>query len=123
MKMNILVLLMACATALPALSADNVDIKVTGRIIAAPCVFNGGNSNMNIDLGNIQATNMFTPGSSSDPVSFNLLFTRCPPGTLSVTTRFSGTAKMPMKAMVTSVAGRPTPGSIRAVVVLTMQYN
>ncbi len=170
MKMNILVLLMACATALPALSADNVDIKVTGRIIAAPCVFNGGNSNMNIDLGNIQATNMFTPGSSSDPVSFNLLFTRCPPGTLSVTTRFSGTpdpeagmnyyqnsgtatrvaiamsdattgllmgngssitqniaadrtAKMQMKAMVTSVAGRPTPGSIRAVVVLTMQYN
>ena len=91
MKMNILVLLMACATALPALSADNVDIKVTGRIIAAPCVFNGGNSNMNIDLGNIQATNMFTPGSSSDPVSFNLLFTSCPPGTLSVTTRFSGT--------------------------------
>ncbi|WP_117135386.1 fimbrial protein [Klebsiella variicola] len=151
MKMNILVLLMACATALPALSADNVDIKVTGRIIAAPCVFNGGNSNMNIDLGNIQATNMFTPGSSSNPVSFNLLFTSCPPGTLSVTTRFSGTpdpeagmnyyqnsgtatrvaiamsdattgvlmgngssitqniaadrtAKMPMKAMVTSVA-------------------
>lgn len=151
MKMNILVLLMACVTALPALSADNVDIKVTGRIIAAPCVFNGGNSNMNIDLGNIQATNMFTPGSSSDPVSFNLLFTSCPPGTLSVTTRFSGTpdpeagmnyyqnsgtatrvaiamsdattgvlmgngssitqniaadrtAKMPMKAMVTSVA-------------------
>lgn len=91
MKMNILVLLMACVTALPALSADNVDIKVTGRIIAAPCVFNGGNSNMNIDLGNIQATNMFTPGSSSDPVSFNLLFTSCPPGTLSVTTRFSGT--------------------------------
>lgn len=170
MKMNILVLLMACVTALPALSADNVDIKVTGRIIAAPCVFNGGNSNMNIDLGNIQATNMFTPGSSSDPVSFNLLFTSCPPGTLSVTTRFSGTpdpeagmnyyqnsgtatrvaiamsdattgvlmgngssitqniaadrtAKMPMKAMVTSVEGRPTPGSIRAVVVLTMQYN
>ncbi len=125
---------------------------------------------MNIDLGNIQATNMFTPGSSSDPVSFNLLFTSCPPGTLSVTTRFSGTpdpeagmnyyqnsgtatrvaiavsdattgvlmgngssitqniaadrtAKMPMKAMVTSVAGRPTLGSIRAVVVLTMQYN
>lgn len=37
MKMNILVLLMACVTALPALSADNVDIKVTGRIIAAPC--------------------------------------------------------------------------------------
>ena len=32
MKMNILVLLMACATALPALSADNVDIKVTGRM-------------------------------------------------------------------------------------------
>lgn len=170
MKMNKLVLLMACAIVLPALSVDNVDIKVTGRIIAAPCVFNGGSENMNVDLGNIQATNMFTPGSSSDPVTFNLLFTRCPPGTLSVTTRFSGTpdpeagmnyyqnsgtatrvaiamsdattgllmgsgssitqniaadrtATIPMSAMVTSVAGRPTPGSIHAVVVLTMQYN
>ena len=162
MKMNKLVLLMACAIVLPALSADNVDIKVTGRIIAAPCVFNGGSENMNVDLGNIQATNMFTPGSSSDPVTFNLLFSRCP--------RFSGTpdpeagmnyyqnsgtatrvaiamsdattgllmgsgssitqniaadrtATIPMSAMVTSVAGRPTPGSIHAVVVLTMQYN
>ncbi|MEH8822889.1 fimbrial protein, partial [Klebsiella pneumoniae] len=91
MKMNKLILLMACAMVLPAMSADNVDIKVTGRIIAAPCVFNGGSENMNVDLGNIQATNMFTPGSSSDPVTFHLLFTRCPPGTLSVTTRFSGT--------------------------------
>jgi minor fimbrial subunit len=75
MKMNILVLLMACATVLPALSADNVDIKVTGRIIAAPCVFNGGNSNMNIDLGNIQATNMFTP----DLLPIRFLLTCCLP--------------------------------------------
>ncbi|MFS9532817.1 type 1 fimbrial protein, partial [Klebsiella pneumoniae] len=33
------------------------------------------------------------------------------------------TATIPMSAMVTSVAGRPTPGSIHAVVLLTMQYN
>ncbi|MEF3102590.1 minor fimbrial subunit [Raoultella ornithinolytica] len=170
MKINNLGLLLVCAISLPALSADNVDIKVAGRIIAAPCIFNGGNANMNIDFGNIQATNMFTPGSSSDPVSFDLSFTRCPPGTESVVTTFTGTpdpeaganyyqnngtatrvaiamsdattgllmgngssisqnitadrtVTIPMKAMVTSVAGRPTPGTIRAVVVLTMQYN
>ena len=170
MNINNFAMLLICAISLPALSAENVDIKVTGRIIASPCIFNGGNSNMNIDLGNIQATNMFTPGSSSEPVSFNLLFTRCPQGTLSVMTGFTGTpdpeagehyyqnngtatrvaiaisdattgllmgsgshisqniaadrtATIPMKAMVTSVAGRPTPGTIRAVVVLTMQYN
>ncbi|HAT1622032.1 TPA: type 1 fimbrial protein [Raoultella planticola] len=170
MNINNLVMFMVCAISLPALSAENVDIKVTGRIIASPCIFNGGNSNMNIDLGNIQATNLFTPGSSTEPVPFNLSFTNCPQGTQSVTTSFTGTpdpeagvnyyqnngtatrvavamsdastdllmgsgsslsqniaadrtATIPMRAMVTSVAGRPTPGTIRAVVVLTMQYN
>lgn len=66
---------MACAMVLPAMSADNVDIKVTGRIIAAPCVFNGGSENMNVDLGNIQATNMFTPGL----LPIRLLFISCLP--------------------------------------------
>lgn len=91
MKVNMSVLLMARAATLLALLVDNVDIKVAGRIIVAPCVFNSGNSNMSIDLGSIQAMNIFAPGSSSDPVSSNLLFTSYPPSTLSVTTRFSGT--------------------------------
>ena len=58
-----------------AFSADSVSVGVTGNIVASPCIFNGGNSNLNVNLGDIQATNMVTPGSSSDPVAFNLLFT------------------------------------------------
>lgn len=125
---------------------------------------------MDINLGNIQATDMATPGSSSDPVPFNLLFTQCPAGTRSVTVSFTGspdplagadyymnsgsatnvavamreagtgtlkgtgssitqtiaadrTATMAMQASVKSVSGGATPGSISAVVVMTMQYN
>lgn len=125
---------------------------------------------MDINLGNIQATNMATPGSSSDPVPFNLLFTQCPAGTRSVTVSFTGspdpvagadyymnsgsatnvavamreagtgtlkgtgssitqtiaadrTATMAMQAAVESVSGGATPGSVSAVVVMTMQYN
>ena len=71
-------------------SADAVNIGVTGNIVASPCIFNGGNTNLDINLGNIQASNMATPGSTSDPVAFNLLFTSCPLGTRSVTVTFAG---------------------------------
>ena len=106
---------------------------------------------------------MATPGSTSDPVPFSLLFTQCPTGTQSVTVSFTGspdpaagadyfmnsgsathvaiamrdaqtgtlkgtigadrTATMAMQASVKSVTGGVTPGSISAVVVMTMQYN
>ncbi|WP_395312729.1 type 1 fimbrial protein [Enterobacter sp. ECC-219] len=71
-------------------AGDAVNVSVTGNIIASPCIFNGGNDNMDINLGNIQASNMSTPGSSSDPVPFNLMFTQCPAGTGSVTVSFTG---------------------------------
>lgn len=49
-------------------SADSVNIGVTGNIVASPCIFNGGSNSLDVNLGNIQATNMATPGSTSDPV-------------------------------------------------------
>ncbi|OAE45238.1 fimbrial protein [Enterobacter cloacae] len=151
-------------------SADSVNVGVTGNIVASPCVFNGGSNSLDVNLGNIQATNMATPGSTSDPVSFSLLFTQCPTGTQRVTVSFTGspdpvagadyflnsgsashvaiamrdaqtgtlkgtgssmtqtiaadrTATMAMQASVKSVTGGATPGSISAVVVMTMQYN
>lgn len=151
-------------------SADVVNIGVTGNIVASPCVFNGGNSSLGINLGNIQASNMVTPGSTSDPVPFNLLFTQCPAGTHSVTVSFAGnpdpvagadyylnsgsatnvavamrevatgklkgtgsiitqniaadrTTTMAMQGSVISVIGGAMPGSVSAVVVMTMQYN
>ena len=73
------------------IAADSVNVSVTGNIVASPCVFNGVNSRLDVNLGNIQATNMVTPGSLSDPVAFDLLFTLCPAGTRSVTATFSGT--------------------------------
>jgi minor fimbrial subunit len=152
------------------LSADSVSVGVTGNIVASPCIFNGGNTQLDINLGNIEATNMATPGSSSDPVPFTLSFTQCPVGTRSVRVSFTGTpdpvagadyymnsgsatnvavamreaatgtlkgtgssitqniaadrtATMAMQAAVKSVSGGATPGSISAVVVMTMQYN
>lgn len=151
-------------------AADSVDLGVTGNIVASPCLFNDGGAQMDISLGNIQAINMMTPGSSSTPVAFNLLFTQCPTGTRSVTVSFTGnpdpvagadyymnsgsatnvavalrdavtstlkgtgasitqnittdrTATIPMLASVISPSGGATPGSISAVVVMTMQYN
>lgn len=152
-----------------AFTADSVNIGVTGNIVASPCIFNGGSNSLDVNLGNIQATNMATPGSTSDPVPFSLLFTQCPTGTQSVTVSLpaapirggrglfmnsgsathvaiamrdaqtgtlkgtgSGmtqtigadrTATMAMQASVKSVTGGVTPGSISAVVVMTMQYN
>lgn len=73
-----------------ALSADGVNVSVTGNIVASPCLFNGGSSAVNIDLGDIQAANMVTPGSTSAPVPFSLSFTQCPAGTRSVTATFTG---------------------------------
>ncbi|MEE9660375.1 fimbrial protein [Enterobacter cloacae complex sp. CARB60] len=152
------------------IAADSVNVSVTGNIVASPCVFNGGNTSLDINLGNIQASNMATPGSTSEPVPFSLLFTQCPAGTRSVTVSFTGnpdpvagtsyymnsgsatnvaiamseaatgalkgtgttitqtiaadrTATMAMQALVKSVTGGATPGSISAVVVMTMQYN
>lgn len=150
-------------------SADTVNLNVTGNIIASPCVFNNGDDNKNINLGEFQATNMKTAGSSSDPVAFSLLFTQCPAGTRSVTVTFTGTpdpsagsdyymnsgtakniaialtdtdsgalkgngssisrtitnrmATMAMQANIRSVEGNVMPGTVSAVVVVTMQYN
>ncbi|MHA3805988.1 fimbrial protein [Enterobacter bugandensis] len=159
-------ILVSCNT----FATDSVSVSVTGNIVASPCIFNGGNNSLNINLGNIQASNMATLGSSSDPVPFNLLFTQCPTGTRSVTVSFTGnpdpvagadyymnsgsatnvaiamseaatgamkgtgtsitqtiaadrTATMAMLASVRSSTGGATPGSISAVVVMTMQYN
>jgi P pilus assembly protein, pilin FimA len=150
-------------------SADVVNLNVTGNIIASPCVFNNGDDNKNINLGEFQAMNMKTPGSSSDPVSFSLVFTQCPAGTQSVTATFTGTpdpsagsdyymnsgtakniaialtdtdsgalkgngssitrpiadsmATMAMQANIQSLTGNVLPGTVSAVVVVTMQYN
>ncbi len=151
-------------------AAERVNLNVTGNIVASPCQFNGGINQLDVDLGDIQASNMVQAGSVSQPVNFTLLFSACPAGTSQVTVTFTGnqdpiagvdyyqnngtatnvavairdsgtgamkgsgssmtqqvlpdrTAAMPVQAFVYSAAGHPMPGSLRSVVLLTMQYN
>lgn len=151
-------------------SADTVNVNITGNIVASPCVFNGGNKALNVNLGSIQAINMATPMSSSESVPFKLAFTQCPISTQSVTVIFAGVAdttaggdyylnhgtatqiaialtdsrthrlkgvgssitqtvdkdrsvSIAMQARAYSSAGHVRPGTINAVVVLTIQYN
>ncbi|HDR2860156.1 TPA: type 1 fimbrial protein [Enterobacter asburiae] len=84
------VVFIACLAIFPACSADRVDIQITGDIVASPCIFNGGDNNLNVNLGDIYASNMATPHSQSVPVDFALRFTQCPAGTRSVDVQFSG---------------------------------
>ena len=88
MKIRCRILLLLALFSGKGFSADSVSIGVTGNIVASPCIFNGGSNSLDVNLGNIQATNMATPGSTSDPVPFSLLFTQCPTGTQSVTVSF-----------------------------------
>ncbi|MGG5836790.1 fimbrial protein, partial [Huaxiibacter chinensis] len=151
-------------------AAERVNLNVTGNIVASPCQFNGGINQMDVDLGDIQASNMVRAGSVSQPINFTLLFSACPAGTSRVTVTFTGhhdpiagvdyyqsngtatnvaigirdpttgalkgsgtdmtqqvlpdrTAAIPVQAFVYSAAGHPMPGSLRSVVLLTMQYN
>ncbi|WP_230351652.1 fimbrial protein [Lelliottia sp. WAP21] len=71
-------------------AADTVNLNVTGNITASPCVFNDGNSRVDVNLGDIQASNMMTAGSSAVPVAFNLRFSCCPAGTTSVSIILTG---------------------------------
>ena len=118
-------------------SADSVTMGVTGNIVASPCIFNGGNSNLDVNLGDIQATNMATPGSSSDyylnsgtATNVAVAMSEAGSGVLkgtgsSITHNIAAdrTATLAMQASVKSVSGGATPGSVSAVVVMTLQYN
>ncbi|WP_395300077.1 fimbrial protein [Enterobacter sp. ECC-175] len=91
MKYRIILTAMAALMSASAMCADGVNVSVTGNIVASPCLFNGGSSAVNVDLGDIQAANLATPGSTSAPVLFSLSFSQCPVGTRSVTVAFTGT--------------------------------
>ena len=92
--MNIKCLVLSLSAMIPFLSysADTVNINVTGNIVALPCIVNGGASSLNVDLGNIQATALAAPDSSSTAVPFTLTVTNCPTGTSTVRADIGGSA-------------------------------
>ena len=68
-----------------------ISLNFTGNIVASACTVNSGKSNMDINLGDIQASDLSNPGTSSPKVAFSITFTNCPVGTNNVNVIFSGT--------------------------------
>lgn len=91
MKMKVLVGMLATAISASLYAADT-NINITGKVVAQPCIVNGGNTNLDVDLGDIPATLLQGPASSSVEKPFSLDLTSCPAGTSSVVARFSGTS-------------------------------
>lgn len=75
-----------------AFAGDTVTLNITGNVVASPCVVNGGAGNIDVDLGDIQATTLASAASSSTEVPFDIKLTDCPAGTSSVVATFSGTS-------------------------------
>ena len=73
-------------------AADNVNINITGKVIASPCTtINGGSSSLNVDLGQaIQASSLAAAGSGSPMTTFDLPVEGCPASTTNVKVTFTG---------------------------------
>ncbi|ECS6017871.1 type 1 fimbrial protein [Salmonella enterica subsp. enterica serovar Uganda] len=86
------VFILACGS-LFAASSQATTIDITGLVIASPCVVNGGNDSLSVDLGtNIQAGDLKNSGDASAWVTKKLTLTNCPASTTSFSVTFSGTA-------------------------------
>ncbi|EAX2646930.1 type 1 fimbrial protein [Salmonella enterica] len=73
-------------------TSQAVNIDITGTVVASPCVVNGGNDSLEVNLGdNIQADSLSAGGSSTGWKEFTLRLTACPASTSSFSVAFSGT--------------------------------
>ncbi|CAI1564538.1 fimbrial protein [Serratia fonticola] len=90
--------------------ADPVNINITGRVVASPCVVNNNNNALNVDLGQtIQASTLATAGAGTPLTPFNLSLTACPVGTNNVTVTFTGTAAAAPQTNMYLNTGDATP--------------
>lgn len=71
--------------------ADPVNITITGNVVASPCTVDTANSNLTVDLGTIQATDLAAPASGSTFIPFVIKLKDCPASTTKATITFSGT--------------------------------
>lgn len=71
-------------------AADLVNISVTGRVVASPCVVDIDTVSKQVDLGRAIANNLNQPGGNPIWKDFQLLLTQCPATTHSATATFSG---------------------------------
>ncbi|SUW63746.1 putative fimbrial protein SthD [Buttiauxella agrestis] len=71
-------------------AADPVNISVTGRVLASPCVVDTDTVSKQVDLGQAIANNLNQPGGNPIWKDFQLLLTQCPATTQSATATFTG---------------------------------
>ncbi|EOX7392786.1 fimbrial protein [Enterobacter quasiroggenkampii] len=84
--------LLACSGLFSAAS-HAVNIDITGKVVASPCVVNGNNESLAVNLGdNIQADSLATSGSATAWTDVTLRLTGCPASTTSFSVAFAGTA-------------------------------
>lgn len=84
--------LLVCAGLFSAAS-QAVNIDITGKVVASPCIVNGNNDSLAVSLGeNIQADSLATSGSATTWADVTLRLTSCPASTTSFSVAFAGTA-------------------------------
>ena len=84
--------LLACS-GLFSTASQAVNIDITGKVVASPCVVNGSNDSLAVNLGdNIQADALSTSGSATAWTDVTLHLTGCPASTTSFSVAFAGTA-------------------------------
>lgn len=89
---KIAVFVLACGGLFSA-SSQAVNIDITGLVVASPCVVNGSNESLEVNLGDsIQANDLATSGSFTDWTPVTLSLTGCPASTSSFSVAFTGTA-------------------------------
>ena len=77
--------LLVCAGLFSAAS-QAVNIDITGKVVASPCIVNGNNDSLAVSLGdNIQADSLATSGSATTWADVTLRLTSCPASTTSDT--------------------------------------
>lgn len=66
-------------------------LQITGNIKAAPCIVDGANSNIQVNLGDtISAATLAGSGSASEWIEFPITLKNCPATTTSATATFTG---------------------------------
>ncbi|MEJ5072671.1 fimbrial protein [Enterobacter ludwigii] len=90
-KSQFMLLGMMFATGSHYAAADPITVNITGNVVSSPCSLDVDNSNLAVDLGNIQTTELASLGATSTLKPFKLSVNLCPPATTNAILSFGGT--------------------------------
>lgn len=87
-RLGLIIVFLIFSVKVPVTFAADATITINGRVVAKPCTVS--TSTATVDLGDLYAFNLRSPGAASDWKSVNLDLINCPVGTSKVTATFSG---------------------------------